>query len=214
MNHSIIKPNFVILTGGQSVRMQQDKAFVKIGKNSTFLTRLLKKLKYFNGNIYFSLRQNQIQEYSELIQNPNFLVDQNIPAYGPLKGILSTYSYFSKKKNIEHLFFLPVDIPFVKLRTINRLLQINLKSKTKLPGVFYESSTGLEPLCGIYSMEVLSKWYNSIISKVTNDFSLQKRIICLNPKPYILKLPIDEEFNFRNINTKEDLQKTRQDETN
>lgn len=199
-------PIFVLLAGGQSVRMGEDKGFVPIGPDSHFLSHILKTLNKFSTSLYVSLRKEQVDSYSKYIQKPSLILDKELTVEGPLKGILSSYIYL-KENNLlnDFIFVLPIDIPFIEEKTIQRLIDTFKDQSRSIPGIFYESNTGLEPLCGIYTTQTLSQWMASLSIPGKQEFSLQKRIKSLEPKPVLIKLPSEEEFSFRNINSKNDL---------
>lgn len=206
MTLTTINPTFVLLVGGQSVRMGEDKGFVSITPDSHFLSQILEKLNAFSTSIHVSLRKEQLDSYAKYLQKSSLILDQNLPVEGPLKGILSSYLYLKENNHLkDFIFVLPIDIPFIEIKTIQRLLDKHHEQKAPVSGIFYESHSGLEPLCGIYSTLTLSKWTESLSLPGTQEFSLQKRIKNLDPKPILIKLPFEEEYNFRNINSKKDL---------
>ncbi|TGM78179.1 molybdenum cofactor guanylyltransferase [Leptospira mtsangambouensis] len=206
MNHTNTNTTFVLLAGGKSVRMGEDKGMIPIHQNSNFLSRSFKKLNVFSKSIFISLREEQTDLYANHIPKTSFILDKDLPIEGPLKGILSSYLYL-KENNLSNrfIYFLPIDIPFIKLRTIKRLLDVYRTQTTPIQGIFYKSNSGLEPLCGIYSSALLSVWTKTIFQDKNPEFSLQKRIRNMKPEPIILNLPSNEEHNFRNINSKKDL---------
>lgn len=206
MNCTNTNPTFVLLAGGKSVRMGEDKGLISIHQNSNFLIRTFKKLNILSKSIFISLREEQTDLYAKYIPKTAFILDKDLPIDGPLKGILSSYLYLKEKKiSVPFIYFLPIDIPFVKLRTIKRLLDVYHTQTIPIQGIFYKSNSGLEPLCGIYSSALLSEWTKTIFQDKTPEFSLQKRIKNMLPEPIILDLPSNEEYNFRNINSKKDL---------
>lgn len=206
MTPTTTDPTFVLLAGGKSVRMGEDKGFVPIGNNSHFLGQILEKLNHLSNSIFVSLRNEQAEPYSKFIQKTALIIDQDLPIAGPLKGILSSYIYL-KEHNLlnDFIYVLPIDIPYIEERTIQRLLDTFQEKLEPVSGIFYESKTGLEPLCGIYTRQTLSQWLASLSIPGKHEFSLQKRIKILEPKPLFIKLPDEEEFHFRNINSKNEL---------
>ncbi|MCW7482839.1 molybdenum cofactor guanylyltransferase [Leptospira kanakyensis] len=201
-----INPTFVILAGGQSVRMGEDKGFVPIGINSNFLVFLLKKLEKFSTSIYISLRQEQIENYIKHTNEKFIIQDREISIEGPLKGIISSYLHLKEKNQMgDFIFFLPIDIPYVEEKTIQRLLETYNSNSKPISGIFYTQEKSLEPLCAIYSKKILSQWAESLSLPGLHEFSLQKRILSLDPKPVLITLPSDEKNSFRNINSKAEL---------
>lgn len=206
MTRTNTNPTFLLLVGGQSVRMGEDKGFVPIGTDSHFLGQILKKLNGFSSSIYVSLRKEQADSYAKYLPKSSLILDHDLPVEGPLKGILSSYSYL-KENNLlnDFIYVLPIDIPYIEEQTIKRLLDTFQEQGEPVSGIFYKSKTGLEPLCGIYTTKTLSQWMDSLSLTGKHEFSLQKRIKNLEPKPILIQLPSEEEINFRNINSKNEL---------
>lgn len=181
--------------------MGKDKGLIQIKEHSNFIKKTNRRIGVLTETVYISLRAEQIQEYSKYFPSESFIVDTDIPVEGPLKGILSSWKFLEENGiSGKSILFLPVDMPFVKIRTLRRLLDSFLPEDS---GVFYESRKGLEPLCGIYSSLCLSDWFRNLSSDATKEFSLQKRLAKMNPR--ILTLPEKEEIYFRNINSRQDL---------
>ncbi|TGL75967.1 molybdenum cofactor guanylyltransferase [Leptospira jelokensis] len=206
MKHTKNDLIFLLLAGGQSVRMGKEKAFLPIGKNSNFITKLIQKIKFFKKEVYLSLRSEQTKDYISFFPEDKIITDQNIPVFGPLLGLFSAHVLLKNSKHhYNALFVLPVDIPYIKLKTINRLINLYEK-KPNASGFFYQSSTGLEPLCGIYHHQTLDKWLKDFETQIDSELSLQKKITNLEPKPDFILLPKVEERYFQNINTEKDLE--------
>ncbi|XDD45837.1 molybdenum cofactor guanylyltransferase [Leptospira sp. WS39.C2] len=201
-NHDLI---FVILVGGKSSRMGEDKAFLPIGKKSNFVMILIKKIYFFTNKIFISLKQNQSILYDNWFPKDSIIFDQDNNLKGPLCGLLSTYQ-FLKNKNINYkaIFVLAVDTPYIRLKSIFRLIE-TFQKNPKSEGVFYVSKNGVEPLCAIYNRFTLESWSDENKHNQMFDFSLQKRINNIKENSIFLELPKNEERFMQNINTKEDL---------
>ncbi|MDZ4725572.1 MAG: molybdenum cofactor guanylyltransferase [Leptospira sp.] len=206
MNPINTKVYFLLLVGGKSLRMGEDKSFVLLNKKSNFISLLLKRIRIFKIPIFISLRSEQWKKYSSFIPGDTLILDSAVNVEGPLKGIISAFHYFKNKKDLPDYFFvLPIDLPLIRLKTIARLLvELNLIHE-KCSGLFYQSSFGIEPLAGIYSTEVLNEWDKEISNSKNQNYSLFQKIKKINPHPKFLNLPLSEEIFFKNINTKEDL---------
>jgi len=89
----------VILMGGYSKRMKQDKAFLKYN-NQYWFEFLIYQLKPLFSSVYLSLRMEQyIKNKSILERYSNFLIfDKDLNIYGPLKGMLSSFLFFINSK--------------------------------------------------------------------------------------------------------------------
>ncbi|TGK06263.1 molybdenum cofactor guanylyltransferase [Leptospira fletcheri] len=200
MNNIGIEPIGVLLAGGFSSRMGRDKALLPLGKKeSLFLTRSFRKLRFLCSTVFVSVREEQIPSYSEWIPPENLLPDEPFSFGGPLKGILSVFSHCVKNAILSPFLTLPVDMPKVRIRTLERLKSLG---KNSSEGVFYAGADGPEPLCGFYPLEYLADWRKECESGRIVDASPRSKILSRNP--LLLELPRLEKDSFRNINVWED----------
>ncbi|TGK17398.1 molybdenum cofactor guanylyltransferase [Leptospira fluminis] len=200
MNNIGIEPIGVLLAGGFSSRMGRDKALLPLGKKeSLFLTHSFRKLQFLCSIVLVSVRKEQIPSYSEWISPENLLPDEPFSFGGPLKGILSAFSHCVKNGIRSPILTLPVDMPKVRIRTLERLKSMG---KNSSEGVFYTGENGLEPLCGFFPREYLSDWWAEYESGRIVDVSPRSKI--LSRHPLLLELPKSEREGFRNINLWED----------
>lgn len=139
--------NGLILTGGYSRRMGQDKALIDL-EGMTLLDRTYNLLNPFIEQVYVSVRRDQINE-TKRAQYP-LIIDQ-IGYSGPIAGILSAGDYD------PHSGWLVVacDMPFLDNQTIDQLIHArNLETTATLFQSIDES--GVEPLCAIYEPRFFS----------------------------------------------------------
>jgi len=139
--------NGLILTGGYSRRMGQDKALIDL-EGMTLLDRTYNLLSPFIEQVYVSIRGDQINE-AKRAQYP-LIIDQ-IGYSGPIAGILSAGDYD------PHSGWLVVacDMPFLDNQTIDQLIHArNLETTATL----FQSidGSGVEPLCAIYEPRFFS----------------------------------------------------------
>ena len=139
--------NGLILTGGYSRRMGQDKALIDL-EGMTLLDRTYNLLSPFIEQVYVSVRRDQINE-AKRAQYP-LIIDQ-IGYSGPIAGILSAGDYD------PHSGWLVVacDMPFLDNQTIDQLIHArNLETTATL----FQSidASGVEPLCAIYEPRFFS----------------------------------------------------------
>ena len=92
MNTNLIP---VILMGGYSTRMQQDKAFLKY-QGKYWFKIIYNKLKPYFENVYLSLRKEQYEKNLSLLSpfSKTLIFDHDLSVSGPLKGMFSCYLYF------------------------------------------------------------------------------------------------------------------------
>lgn len=197
---------FLLLVGGKSIRMGEDKAFLSFGKKSNFVNVLIKKIHVFSPDFYLSLRNEQLHRYESWLPKHSLIVDQNELVKGPLCGLISAHQFFVENQiKYNAIFTIAVDTPSIKLKSIKRLIDCYQKNPN-ISGFFYRSPNGIEPLLGIYNHLTLEKWSHSIEEKINLEFSLQKKINSLEPNPMFIELPSREERFLKNINTKKDFE--------
>jgi len=139
--------NGLILTGGYSRRMGQDKALIDL-EGMTLLDRTYKLLSPFVEQVYVSTRHDQINDVKRA-QYP-LIIDQ-VGYSGPIAGILSAGNYD------PHYGWLVVacDMPFLDSQTIDQLIHArNLETTATVFQSIDES--GVEPLCSIYERRFFS----------------------------------------------------------
>ncbi|MCW7503015.1 molybdenum cofactor guanylyltransferase [Leptospira paudalimensis] len=197
---------FLLLVGGKSSRMGEDKAFLPIGKNSTFIKTLAKKISIFKFNLFLSLRKEQLPLYESWFPNNSFIFDQFENIQGPLCGLISAH-HFLKSNHIHYkaIFTIAVDTPSIKLKSIKRLID-RYHENPNLSGVFYQTKNGIEPLCAIYNKSTLEEWIQAYYLNPKIELSLQKKIKALENTSIFLNLPMEEEIFLQNINSKSDFE--------
>ena len=154
MSHTKANLNGLILAGGFSKRMGQDKALLQFhGKNQIEYTHQL--LEPFVDRLFLSKRSDQ-KSYS----NIDFIDDDpDFANHGPLCGILSAMKQFPHASWI----ILACDLPFVTSQTIETL--ITQRNPNKIATAFISSSDQLpEPLCAIWeghAFETIVKFFHN-----------------------------------------------------
>lgn len=142
------KINGLVLAGGKSERMKKDKALLEYHGQPQIKTAF-ELLKPFCENVYLSIREDQKDkspylQFSQIIDHPLY------KDIGPIGGIISALEH----KNSSWLV-LACDLPFVKAKTIEYLIQ--KRNPKKLATAYKSTHDGLpEPLCAIYEPEALT----------------------------------------------------------
>lgn len=132
--------NGLILTGGRSTRMGQDKSLLSYyGKpQREYLTELLEP---YCQQVFWSVNEMQA---TELGDSQNYIVDV-FDWPGPLNGILSAFNHDSETAWLV----VACDMPLLTSRSLDALVQE--RNPVKVATVFYDSDGKLpEPLLGIY----------------------------------------------------------------
>ncbi|HED08880.1 MAG TPA: molybdenum cofactor guanylyltransferase [Ignavibacteria bacterium] len=133
----------VILVGGKSIRMGENKALMKLG-SKTVIERMVDIVRPLFSNII--LISNTPEEY-KFLQLPVF---EDVYKYrGPLAGIHSALLHSKTEKN----FIISCDIPLMSGEMINYLITY----KTGKPVTICEAAGYTQPLAGVYNKSILSK---------------------------------------------------------
>ncbi len=189
INSKKTKLDALILVGGKSSRMGEDKGLIDYnGKIQVdFLYNLLSP---FVNNIFVSVNPSQavLPEYNKFN-----LIKDKIQEIGPIGGITS--AFFNNKKNA--FLVIACDIPLVNEKMLNELI----KNRNFLKfGTFFSSEYKFEPLLGIYEPKSFNFLINSIVN---NRYGIKNAF-----KELELNI-IDNHFTseFKNINTQEEKKK-------
>jgi len=179
----------LILAGGLSSRMGQDKAFLKI-KDSIQLEYLIKLYETCNLIPAISCREEQLESMKQYAG----CITDRYNQIGPLGGVLSAF-----EKEPETAWLLTAcDMPNIKKEDIDRLIE-ERDPLAKLS--CYMTTDGFpEPLFSIWepgSYEDLIEAYKN------NNYSLVRLINKIEAK----KIPARSDEIFVNINTPEELNK-------
>lgn len=185
----------VILAGGKSSRMGQDKAFLKIG-NRTIVEYQLQRLSPLFEELLLST--NLPEKFAHLGLET---VQDFIPDRGPLVGIYSSLL----KARYSHLFAIACDMPFISPGLITYMKESCKDYDVTVP----ETERGLEPLHAIYSKTCLPVMKEYVGKKDGKgrviEFFPQVKVRVVT-KEEISSIPGGNEA-FLNFNTMEEYQK-------
>ena len=179
----------LVLAGGQSRRMGQDKALLDRGGQSQ-LSFAVELLTDCVGRVFVSTRADQASD----AERGRF--EQIVDRYdelGPLAGILSAMEEYP---DVDWLV-VACDLPNIDARTILYLLD---HRSTRKPFVAYASSyNGLpEPLCALYA-----EGSEAVIRESVKDGIICPRKILIRSDTLLLDQPDPNALD--NINTPDDL---------
>jgi molybdopterin-guanine dinucleotide biosynthesis protein A len=167
----------VIFAGGKSSRMGQDKALLPFANTTSLSQFQYQKLNKLFHTVYLSAKENKFDFSCQVI----------IDIYkesSPLVGIVS----FFESVEAEAVFILSVDAPLVDEIIINKLYEVYRKN-IQVSAVIAKSPNGLEPLCGIYTRDILplaKRYLNTNNHRLTQllDNSHIKVVAFPNNKPF------------------------------
>ena len=135
----------IIFAGGKSSRMGKDKSLLPFDTYPTLAEYQHAKLSKLFENVYISAKEDKFDFECRVIKD--IFTDAS-----PLIGLISIFETLQ----IDEVFILSVDAPFVDEETIERLLEHN---ESKYDIVVAKSPSGVQPLCGIYKRSILPLAY-------------------------------------------------------
>ena len=176
----------VILSGGKSSRMKQDKSLMKFNNYDTLIEYQYHKLKKIFPTVYISAKSNK---FSNFIKTKNLILEDS-DIYSPMIALQEIFKQLNGK-----IFIITVDIPLIKEESIKTIIKNSKNHKITLA----KSNNNIHNLCGVYDTSIL-KEVNENINKDIHKIGYLNKII----KSNIIHFNDDE---FLNINTREDYQK-------
>ncbi len=192
----------IILAGGKSSRMKENKAFLEINGRSV-ISLLVEKLEALFTKI--TIITNSPNEFTKL-GVPVFT--DIYPHLGPIAGIHSGLLYSNTDKN----FIISCDLPLIPADSIEYLVEQDLNCDAKL---FSEKGKALM-LCGVYRKQVY-KSAEALISNTDLTPENDKEKITLRLRDLLNKISYEtieaeklqwyNEDQFLNMNTQEDYRK-------
>jgi molybdenum cofactor guanylyltransferase len=181
----------IILLGGKSSRMGENKALLKINGQSV-IERLIRMMDNLFENLFLSV--SNFGEYGFFEMQ---MIKDIFPNHGPLSGIHSGLVHSSTQKN----FFISCDLPFIDSTTIEYLMNIQSNAPILLPVV------GSIPQydCGIYDKIIIDHIEKMISTNFENKASLKNLIQIVDTKFIQAEsFPFFRKELFFNMNTLED----------
>jgi len=183
-----MKVTGIILAGGKSTRMGEDKGLILLND--------IPMIEYLI-NVFSDLKIPVI-----IISNNEDYNQFNLPVYqdiekekGPAGGILSALTFSKTQKNI----IVSCDTPFITVELINFLLDSHQNNQVTIPK--YENR--IHPLIGVYEKEVSKSFEESIRE---NQLRIRDILKKLDTKEVELPLSIIKNGHcLTNINTKQQL---------
>ena len=169
----------VILAGGKSSRMQQDKALLPFGEVNSLAEFQYRRLSKIFSKVYISSKYNKFDFNVEVIED----------RYKDSSPLVALVSIFEELEKLEEIFLLSVDAPFVNEMIIDTLY----KNNCSVDVVVAESNNGLEPLCAIYHRSCLVEAKRALEA---NRHRLHSLFENLNVK----RVKIEDKFAFMNLN--------------
>lgn len=178
----------IVLAGGKSTRLGQDKACLRLNGNEELQTAIFKQLKSSVDEVYIVGRIHP--------EHPSFIDEHS--GKGPLGGIVTALKALQKD-----CLVLSCDLPYISAKAITGLIDCWNKRPAGTLAACYQNavSSKLEPLVAIYAFEALELLESNLksgMAKLTANLKLLK----LSTIPY----SAEDAWQFINLNTPADLQ--------
>ena len=183
----------VILSGGKSSRMGQDKSMMKITDDITMIEYVYNKMKKVFNNIYISSKHNN---YS-FIEKKYIVLDNNSIS-SPMVAFDSIFNTLEYK----YLFIISVDTPLIEIQTIKRLYD-SIKNNNYDIVIAKDSLKNVHNLCGIFNTNIKTHIKNKIKQ---NNHKMNSLIHCVSYHYF----EFDNWKQFTNINRYEDFLKAKE----
>jgi molybdopterin-guanine dinucleotide biosynthesis protein A len=177
----------VILSGGKSSRMGEDKSLLPFLNNNSIIEYQYQRLKPYFKDIYISSKTNKFN----FIDENNLILDENKDIYSP---ILALDTILEKLGN-QKVFIITVDTPFVTVESIKKLID-----EATDVDICIAQTEKIHNLCGVFSSNISLTIKKMIENDIHKIFYLIK-----NNKHKIINFLNDDEF--MNINNKNEYDK-------
>lgn len=173
----------IILAGGKSTRMGQDKGLMRLKGKPMIqhildpMAKICQRILIVSGNPMYGMFGFE-------------LVKDEAPDYGPVMGILSGLRQSKTERNLV----LSCDAPFVTFELMKQL--VHLSDETDV--VAAHSEKGIHPLIAVYNRSCIPIFEQA----VAND---EHRLRTVLEGLKVIELEVIEDRLLRNINTQVDL---------
>ncbi len=195
----------ILLCGGQSRRMGQDKGSMKI-MNKPMINHILDSLNNIINEVIIVLNnKDKINKYKKIINQNNYtfqiqFTEDEIKNKGPLSGIQTGLKNISS----NYALVLPCDTPFITKKHINNIFnQLDNNYNCIIP--YHDDKNKLkttEPLHGIYNKNLIPKIEEQLKSNILSLKKLIEKSKCKFIKIDNKKLLKKE---FKNLNSPKDI---------
>lgn len=187
MNFEPFKIPCIILSGGKSQRMGEDKSLLPFFTYSSLIEFQYNRLKPYFSDTYIS---SKVDKFPFLYDKSKIVFDENKEVFSP---ILALYTIL---QNFDEVFIITVDTPFVSIETIKKLIN----SSNFYDITIAQTSNRTHNLCGVFKKSCL----DNIKHMIENDIHKINYLI-KNSNYKIIECKNHDEF--LNINEQNDYKK-------
>ncbi len=159
--------NGLVLSGGESRRMGQDKGLIS-SDSVAWVNQVGAILQSQNLPVSVMIREAQRAVYeSKILPGFELLTDLDLPAGGPLKGLLSFHRYYP----LLDVLALPADMPDLTPEVVRELCEF-YESKPGADAWVYKVGGFVQPFPGIYSYRLLASTLARLHEQEIKQFGL------------------------------------------
>ncbi len=178
----------VILSGGKSSRMGEDKSLLPFSTSKTLIEYQYQRLKPYFKDIYISSKTDKF----DFIEKDFLILDENQEIFSPILALDTIFNKFKNKK----IFIITVDTPFVSLKTISELI-----NQSHEVDICIAETQKTHNLCVVFSSNI-----NSFIKVMLKDDIHKIFYLIKNNNHKIVHFDNNDEFI--NINDKSEYKKS------
>lgn len=179
----------VILSGGKSSRMGEDKSLLPFENETTMIEYLYKKLTPVFDKVYISAKTDKFEKLQ--LPNKQLILDIDQTISSPMIAINTIFQTLKDDK----VFIITVDTPFVEEKTIQELIK---SSSNFSITIAKDNENNTHNLCGVFSRDILP----TIQEMIKQDIHKINYMI-KNSKNY-QEIVFENSEQFLNINTKKE----------
>jgi molybdopterin-guanine dinucleotide biosynthesis protein A len=192
----------LVLAGGRSQRMKENKILTKLGGKPLLLHVTDKILGIANEVVVVVGKKDELEKYDTILPSPVTILKDKVEGKGPLMGILTGMN----KMHSEYALVLPCDSPFIKKEVIEYLFNKVQGADAVIPRW---PNGNIEPLHAIYRISSAISAAKAAIKAdellILDMIKRLKKVVYLNTNN--LRKFDQDLVTFFNINRQEDLKK-------
>ena len=189
----------VVLAGGKSERFGDDKTAAKLG-NKSLLDHAIEKIEKKFHEILIISNNEKLVSIKKNVFSTKDLIEGHL---GPLVGVLSAMEWIKKNnKNYNWIATFPCDTPFFDENLVDKIIDCPKNSSKKL--FFLKSGNRRHNIFGLWSLEL-----KNILLEDINKGHRKVEEWANKIGSEIIEINHENDYNFLNINTKEDLEKAK-----
>ena len=184
----------VILSGGQSSRMGEDKSLMQFDNETTMIEYLYNKLLSLFNKVYISAKTDKFENLK--LSNKQLILDKDQTIFSPMIALETIFQTLLDDK----IFIITVDTPLVEEKTIQKLIK---KSDNFSITIAKDKENNTHNLCGVFSRDIIP----TIQEMLKQD--IHKINYMIKHSKNYQEIVFDNCEQFLNINTKESYQEAK-----